>query len=209
MPQVPPVIFNVPDPPFVNVPEPPRAVEIVTVPLFVTVPGKDTVSVDTAMGLEPLKDDPEVEIVVVPVNVTVPLLFEIPAPRTRVALAPLIVPPFNVIRPVKVLLLVLAGTESVPVVIVVVPVTVKAVAAVLVVVKFPPPKVRFPVIVIAEPCVKVPPLIYTLPPTVRTAVFDTVAVPLKVKLFVTEVTANVLAPLPLRIRLLYATTFTV
>jgi hypothetical protein len=91
---------------------------------------------------------------------------------------------------------------------VVVPVTPKATAPV--VVRFPPfnPKLRVTVNVKA-PVVNVPPLRIKSRPTVRFAPWVIVAVPFKVKSLFTEVTADVLAPLPLNVRLLYAATFTV
>ena len=113
---------------------------MLTVPLFVTAPGLVIVMLAIAMALAPPKAAPAAVMLSVPVKVTDPELFVIPAVVTNVAQAPVKEPPFNVINPVKVLLLVLAATESVPEVMVVVPVTVKAVAAVLVVVKLPPAK---------------------------------------------------------------------
>ena len=115
---------------------------MLTVPLFVTAPGLVIVMLAIAMALAPPKAAPAAVMLSVPVKVTDPELFVIPAVVTNVAQAPVKEPPFNVINPVKVLLLVLAATESVPEVMVVVPVTVKAVAAVLVVVKLPPAKER-------------------------------------------------------------------
>jgi len=76
--------------------------------------------------------------VTVPVSVTVPEVLVNPAVKISVAQAPVNVPPSTVIRPVNVLLPVLAWAVRVPRVISVVLLSVNAVAAVAVVVKFPP-----------------------------------------------------------------------
>ena len=76
-----------------------------------------------------------------------------------VVLAPLNVPPFSVTMPVKSLVPVLLVKERVPLVIVVVPVVVKAKAPV---VRVPPETVRLPLTVSAAPSVHV-----AVPPIVR------------------------------------------
>jgi len=179
----------------------------VSVPLFDRIPGEVIVSDEIEIGLAPPSMAPDVEIVALPDNETVPPAFVIPAPKTRVVLAPVIVPPFSVTTPVKDLLPALTGTLSVPLMTVVAPLTPKFNAPDKV--RFPPFKTRFRVTPKEKaPVVNVPPLRIKSRPTIRFAPCDTVAVPFKVKSLVTEFTVHVLVPLPLKIRLLYVTTFT-
>jgi hypothetical protein len=121
-------------------------------------------------------------------------LFVIPLLNVGViaALSVQLAPLFIVTKPIKVFAgFVTEENESVPLV--------------------PPPTVVVPETVNAKaPVVKVVPSpTIRLPPIVNAAPVVAVAVPLKVKLLLTDVTGNVFAPLPLSIRLLYATTLTV
>ena len=203
-----PLRFKVPVALFVkdDVPAPVRFVPTVNVPLLVTATPVFTETV--AIEIVPPNVAAVVFIVAVPVKVTVPALFVIPAPKTTVALAPVNVPPFNVTTPVKVLLPALTGSVMVPVVMVVVPATVDAKAPV--VVRFPPFKDKLrPTDKVKAPVVNVPPLRSKSLVIARVAPCVTVAVPLKVKSLLTVVTAHVLVPLPLNIKLLYVLTLTV
>ena len=198
-----PLRFKVPVELFVKapVPAPVRLVPTVKVPLLVTATPVLTETVAIAIPLAPPNVAPVVFIVALPVKVTVPAAFVIPAPKTTVALAPVNVPPFNVTKPVKVLLPALTGSVSVPDVIVVVPAIVHVVVPDAL--RFPPfntkvaptDKVKFPV-------VNVPPSSSKSPVISRFAPCVTVAVPAKVKSLPTVVTAHVFAPLPLNIKLL-------
>ena len=196
-----PLRFKVPVTLFVKdpVPDPVRLVPTVNVPLLVTATPVLTETVDIA--IVPPNVAAVVFIVAVPVKVTVPAVFVIPAAKTTVALAPVNVPPFNVTKPVKVLLPALTGSVIVPVVIVVVPLTVDAKAPV--VVRFPPFKDKLrPTDKVKAPVVNVPPLRSKSLVIDRSAPCVTVAVPLKVKSLLTVVTAHVLTPLPDKVRLL-------
>lgn len=135
----------------------PAAVLTVSVPLIVIVLAPvnnwpravmEILAIDT--GELAIISAPTVFIVTVPVSVTAPEVLVNPLVKNSVAQLPVRVPPSTVIWPVNVLLPVLAWAVRVPRVISVVLLSVKAVAAVAVVVKLPPFNQSLPKIVRAK-----------------------------------------------------------
>ena len=174
-------ILSVPVPAFVNPPVPANAVVTVNVPLFVNV-----TPVTVTLGIEnvPVSAWEFISKVCIPdPAVKIPLLV-IPPLKVTVELPELfqVAPAFIVTRPVKVFAPVAEDIVKLPLVplpTVVVPVTVNAKAAAVNVV--PSPTVR-------------------LPEMARLAPVVAVQAPERVRLPLMVVTANVLAPLPLKVR---------